>query len=126
MAFFGLPPDRRLRRREEFQHVFEQGRRVHGRYITVVAAPSTQSCDRLGIVASRKLGGAVTRNRAKRLIRNIFRTTIGCPRTGGAPLDLVFIPKRGMTDATRAALEQDVRGALARLDVKPLIGRSNS
>ena len=48
-----LPPARRIRRRGEFQHVFEVGRRAHGRFLTVVAAPATGGTSRLGIVASR-------------------------------------------------------------------------
>src|SRR5262249_15982305 len=86
---FSLPPGRRLRRRSEFQHVFDGGRRAHGRYLTIVAARSSGSVTRLGIVASRKIGGAVGRNPPKRLIREGFRSEtppptpvrpLGCPQ----------------------------------------------
>ena len=79
-----LPPARRIRRRGEFQRVFDAGRRAHGRYLTIIAAPAPGADSRLGIVASKKLGGAVVRNRAKRLIREMFRTQSGpesAPRT---------------------------------------------
>ena len=58
----------------EFQRVFDAGRRAHGRYLTIIAAPAPGPDSRIGIVASKKLGGAVVRNRAKRLIREMFRT----------------------------------------------------
>jgi len=110
MASFAFPPQRRLRRRGEFQRVFDSGRRAHGRYLTIIAAPGEGTDSRLGIVASRKLGGAVVRNRAKRLIRQAFRTQPGA----GAPLDLVVIPKRPLLDADPEALALDFRQILKR------------
>ena len=66
---------------------------------------------RLGIVASRKLGDAVRRNRAKRLIREIFRRHQPLP--GGLGVDLVVIPRRELFDAPFSDLERDFRAALA-------------
>jgi len=105
-----LPPGRRLRRRAEFQRVFDTGRKAHGRYLTIIAAADGAPHTRLGIVASRKLGGAVVRNRAKRLIREVFRT-IEAP---AIPLDLVVIPKTALFEASWSSLEQDFQGVLRR------------
>jgi ribonuclease P protein component len=110
MASFTFPPGRRLRRRGDFQRVFDSGRRAHGRYFTIIAAPAQGPDSRLGIVASRKLGGAVVRNRAKRLIRQAFRTQ----PSPGAPFDLVVIPKPALLDADSEALSLDFRQALKR------------
>jgi ribonuclease P protein component len=106
----GFPPTRRVRRRGEFQRVFQTGRRVHGRYFTVVASPSEAPATRLGIVASRKLGGAVVRNRAKRLIREVFRTST----LAGRPLDLVVIPKNTLITADVEDLRREFDTALRR------------
>jgi len=106
-----LPATRRLRRRGEFQRVFDAGRRAHGRYLTVVFAPTESAAPRLGIVASRKLGGAVVRNRAKRLIREVFRTSAS-PRSA---VDLVVIMKPGSAEQGTAEIGRDYEAALKRL-----------
>jgi len=105
-------PARRIRRKSEFQRVFEAGQRVHGRFLTLIAAPNQTGTARLGIVASRKLGDAVQRNRAKRLIREVFRRTVR-PADGPA-IDLVVIPRRELFDAAYVTLENDFRNTLRR------------
>jgi ribonuclease P protein component len=103
---------RRVRRRDEFQRVFDLSHRAKGRYATVLSGPNDTGMARLGIVASRKLGNAVRRNRAKRLIREIFRrSTIVVPGVG---LDVVVIPRRELFDARYTALESDLLATIRR------------
>jgi ribonuclease P protein component len=101
----------RVRRRGEFQKVFDRGVRVHGRYVTLLMAPAPGEHSRLGIVASKKLGAAVARNRAKRLIREVFRRST--PHAGGC-LDVVVIPRRELFDASYSSLETDFQGTYRR------------
>ena len=108
----GFPRQRRIRKRREFSSVFDSGQRIHGRFFTFLLLPTTLDRSRLGIVASRKIGGAVQRNRAKRLIREMFRTEVRRPSTGA--IDLVVIPRRELLDAEFQAALQDFRNTVRR------------
>jgi ribonuclease P protein component len=62
-----------LRRRNEFQAVYRQGVKVSGRFVVVFGLLRDEGGCRLGITATRRLGGAVVRNRARRRIRELIR-----------------------------------------------------
>jgi ribonuclease P protein component len=78
--------------------------------MTCFALPNELGTPRLGIAASQKIGNAVVRNRAKRLVRELFRSHK--PLTG---IDIVVIPRREIIDASWSNLEADYRAALQRL-----------
>jgi ribonuclease P protein component len=80
--------------------------------MTVLLRPNQLQVARLGVVASKKLGGAVQRNRAKRLVRDIFRRHKREPAVTGH--DVVVIPRRELLDAAIAALEADYQAVLRR------------
>ncbi len=72
------PKRRRLSRSAEFERVYRQGRSKGNRYLVLYAFPRAEDDSRpedgprLGLSVSRRVGGAVERNRVKRVLREAF------------------------------------------------------
>jgi ribonuclease P protein component len=107
-----LSPEERLRKRAEFLRCYRDGRRRHGALVTLyIADPEgTGSRPRLGITVSRKVGGAVTRQRIKRRIREIYRRWSG--RAQLPPCDLLFHVKPAAGQADFANLQAEIHRLL--------------
>jgi ribonuclease P protein component len=106
-----LRPHERIRRRPEFKQVHDRGIRIPGRLMTALLLANGLTHDRLGIIASRRIGGAVQRNKAKRLIREVFRLN---KRTTGTGSDIVIIPRVELVEAQFSSIEADYRSILQR------------
>lgn len=72
---FTFPKEARLLKRAEFLRVYELGKRIEGRFMTVFILPNGLGRHRAGVTATKKAIGnkAHDRNRAKRLLRESFR-----------------------------------------------------
>ncbi|MEO8585500.1 MAG: ribonuclease P protein component [Acidobacteriota bacterium] len=104
--------ERRIGARRDFREAYESGAKQHGRLVVVFARPRPEGGFRLGITATRKSGGAVLRNRARRRVREIFRRWRAI--TPDAALDLVVNVSARATRAPYAALQAEVTGLLGR------------
>ena len=107
----GFRAPEHIRARGDFERIYNTGRRLSGRLMILFIGTNGTSHPRLGIAATRKLGSAVVRNRAKRLARELFRHH---KPPGG--LDIVVIPRREMLDASYVTLEAEFRALLDRRD----------
>lgn len=110
----GFRAEEHIRRREDFERVYKAGRRVSGRLMTIFVGDNGRTGARLGIAATRKFGPSVARNRAKRLIREVFRHH---KPTWGA--DIVVVPRREMLDAPYVSLEAEFQALLERQSSAP-------
>ncbi len=66
-------PGERLRHGKDFRKAYQEGQRLVCRFFVAFVVPRSAGPLRVGVVASRRVGGAVARNRAKRLLREVFR-----------------------------------------------------
>jgi ribonuclease P protein component len=112
-------PVGRLTRRPEFLRVAERGRRAALPGMVVQAwrrvgeADGTDAGIRLGLTASRKVGGAVVRNRARRRLRAVARQVLA--RHGAAGHDYVLVARRETVTRPWPYLVEDLQTALRRL-----------
>lgn len=95
-------PFEHIRRRADFETAYKVGARVSGRFMSLFVTPTAHACARLGIAATRKMGSAVVRNRAKRLARELFRH-----QKPSAGLDIIVVPRREFLDAPYTSLERE-------------------
>jgi ribonuclease P protein component len=112
-----FPRSRRLKRPGEFARAKAEGRRlVCGCLIANILPRGEGQTSRLGVVTSKKIGGAVVRSRARRLLRECFRLH---QRELARPVDLVLVARPSIAGKKLAEVETDLLRVLrqARLDL---------
>ena len=110
-----------LRRPSDFKRVYDRRRSVSDEWLIVYACENALPHLRVGFSVSRKVGGAVQRNRMRRLYREAFRLTKHAMPTG---LDLVLVPRKADEpdlDSLKKALPQLVSQVARKLarEAKP-------
>lgn len=123
-----MPEIGRLKKRSEFLRVAARGRKwaTPGLVLQAYARErnrqsenqpdsmqSPQDIVRVGFTASRKVGAAVARNRARRRLRAVVAEVL--PEAGRAGTDYVVIARAATLGRSYAALTQDLRQALSRV-----------
>jgi ribonuclease P protein component len=101
-----------LRTAAEFKRVFRRGLRLDGPLFVLLAAENGVDRGRLGLAVGRRVGGAVARNRAKRLLRETFRRNKTAAIRG---LDLVLIPKVEISGRSLGDVEREYQTRLKRV-----------
>ena len=86
---FPFSAEHRVRKTEDFQRVYAKQCGAGNGVIRVLAAENGLGHTRLGLSVSRRVGNACTRNRWKRILREVFRLT---RKELPAGVDLVIIP----------------------------------
>lgn len=110
----GLPKQRRLRQPKEFRHVLRSGKRARDGLVAVAAARNTSpdQPSRFGFSVSRRVGGAVVRNRIKRRLREIMHDA---PIQDG--WDLVVTAYPPSADSNSTMLRESLTALSSRLRI---------
>lgn len=95
----------------QFRRCYDSGKKLIARH-AVIFLHRSESNDgvRVGVVASKKVGGAVKRNRAKRLLRQSARRV--APRWNDRHIWVVLVAKASIVEARAAEIEDDIERAL--------------
>jgi ribonuclease P protein component len=88
---FTYRPHEHLRRASDFKRVYDRRRSAADGWLIIYACENGLAYLRLGLSVSRKFGGAIQRNRLRRLYREAFRLTRAEMPVG---LDVVLIPRK--------------------------------
>ena len=106
----GLPRTRRIKQGRDFSRAKLQGKRVVRGCLVANWLPLPPGAEsRLGVITGRKLGGAVARVRARRLLREAFRLH---QRELNQPLDLVLVARSSIVGKRFVQVETDFLAAL--------------
>lgn len=107
-----LNPRERIRKKKDFLILYKKGNRYRGKYFTLIHLPSDSAFSRVGVVASRKVGSAVARNKVKRWMRELFRRNKGLL---ASPVDFLIVATAAMKEASWRELKEDYLFALKRV-----------
>lgn len=111
----GLSKQLLVRKGWEFERIYSQGKRLHGKGFTLICCAGKKGGSRIGISVHGKIRGAVKRNRIKRIIRESFRLQRDLYPSDA---DMVFAVRPDFDLGSPFAVGQAV-GFVARRDTTP-------
>jgi ribonuclease P protein component len=101
----------RLTRSEDIKRVRRSGKTYAHPLVVLFTLPNQDEVLRIGVVAGRRVGTAVKRNRAKRLLRAATQPWIPCLRAGW---DIMLFARQGLGMATFEETREALRGLFRR------------
>ncbi len=106
-----LPRSRRIQLSRDFARVRNQGQRLAVGCLIANWLPRQGETHRIGVITGKKIGGAVIRNRARRLLRESFRLH---QHELCQPVDLILVARNSIVGKNFSEVEKDFLQALRR------------
>ncbi|MDQ7044879.1 MAG: ribonuclease P protein component [Sulfurimonas sp.] len=94
---------------KEFQYIYKKGKNQHSNSVVLFFLPQN-SVHKIGFTATKKIGNAVKRNRAKRRLRALFREHSANLKDG----TYIFVAKQSIIDIQHSNLEKDFKKVISR------------
>ena len=104
-----------LRKDADFNRLYKKGESVGGRYVVIFYKKNGLPYNRLGFLASKKVGNSVRRNRARRLMKESFRKLSSGCKEG---YDFVFIARNTIEGKKLGDVMSSMDAALKKAGVK--------
>ncbi|MDD8025215.1 MAG: ribonuclease P protein component [Acidobacteriota bacterium] len=102
-------PRERIRKKKDFSDLYESGGCFRGKFFNLIFRPNDLGFSRMSAVASRRIGNAVARNRARRRARELFRRRKDLvPGT----MDMLVIARQGLGEAAWEDLVRQYQAAM--------------
>jgi len=109
-----LRPHERFRKRKDFLYIYKRGSRYRGKGFTLIYLSNNLHFSRMAVVASKKIGNAVVRNRIKRRFRALFRTNKNLLH---GSYDLVIITDRRIGNFSWSEVQKEFIKAISVLPI---------
>lgn len=106
----------RLRKHADYTNVYGKGAKINTSLFMLYWLTPVDRCEgwRIGLTVTRKIGGSVTRNRIKRLLRESFRSLLPELRQ---PVDIVIVVRKAIVKKPYDVVRTAVRDACQRADL---------
>jgi len=94
-----------IKENRTFRRLYSKGKRIVSPLFILYVMPNRSEKQRLGITVSKKIGKAVERNRAKRIIREAFRLTKSELKPG---FDIIFVARASTVSSTSTQIKKEM------------------
>ena len=100
-----------LRRNGDFSSIYKKGKSVGDRFVVVFYRKNNLPYTRIAFLASKKVGNSVTRNRARRLMKESYKTIQEQLAIG---YDIIFIARKTIINSKYADVKKSIEAATRR------------
>lgn len=109
-----LKREYRLKKKYQFNYVYRVGKTAHGKFLVAVYSPSKNKNVRIGISVSKKVGNAVQRNRARRLLREAISQFLDKLDPN---FNIIIVGKQSILEQKSDSVTADLKAVLERTDL---------
>ncbi len=123
MSSFSLKQGDKIVQRAEYLRIGREGTKIRSAHFIILYAENRVAHCRFGITATRKIGGAVERNRIKRVLREFFRLNRAFFRPS---TDFIFIAGKGSAELSYADVRDELLSAFKKRNVLSALTQARS
>ena len=105
-----------LKKNSDFRRLYSKGKSAVTPYLVVYCRRNGQTVNRVGFTVSAKLGNAVTRNRVRRQLREIYRLNSPCLKNG---IDMIIVARSRCVNGDYGKMESAFVTACGKLGLTP-------